>query len=105
MVDKLRSGRPVTASSSKMVTGLKFSLGSLRTFVKSDLGLSSFKTKASSFPFSTNSSKETSKKQKISKRYDTVRLEKVVIDKKLCTIEEALNRQNDRIVTVSLFYP
>ena len=112
IVDKPRSGRPVTATTNKlrkvvrsrvqrnprrsmrkMASELKISPGSLRTIVKRDLGLSSFKRKQVHFLSELIRKKRLTRSKGLIKRYATVGLDKVVFsDEKLFTIEEALNR-------------
>ena len=118
VVNKPRSG-PVTATSKrikcvvrsriwrnprrsqrKMASDLKISPGSLRTIVKRDLGLSSFKRRQVHFLSQSIQVKRIARSKGLLNRYATVGLEKVVFsDEKLFTVEEALNKQNDRILS------
>ena len=86
-----------------MASELKISPRSLRTIVKRDLGLSSLKRKQLHYLSELIRKKRLTRSKGLIKRYATVGLDKVVFsDEKLFTIEEALNRQNDRILSRSI---
>ena len=119
--DKPRSGRPVTATTRemksavrsrvwrnprrsvrKMALELKISRGSLRRIVNRDLGLSSFKRKRVHFLTDKIRAKRLSRSKGLLTRFANQGLEKVLFsDEKLFTVEEASNRQNDRILSTS----
>ena len=117
--DKPRSGRPVTVTTRqmrsvvrsrvwrnprrsvrKMALELKISRGSIRRIVNRDLGLSSFKRKQAHFLTETIKAKRLSRSKGLLTRFANQGLEKVLFsDEKLFTVEEASNRQNDRILS------
>lgn len=117
--DKPRSGRPVTVTTTrmknivrsriwrnprrsmrKMASDLKISQGSLRNIVKRDLGLSSFKRRRVHFLSQAVQKKRLSRSKGLLTRYASVGLDNILFtDEKLFTVEEASNRQNDRILS------
>ncbi|KAI6650840.1 Transposase [Oopsacas minuta] len=121
VMDRARTGRPVSITTvkmrkvvrsrvwrnpqrsiRKMAKELKISRGSLQTIVKRDLGLSSFKKRKVHFLSDKIKTKRLSRSKVLHTRFAAQGLDRVLFsDKKLFTVEQAFNRQNDRILSKS----
>ena len=121
VMDRARTGRPVSITTvkmrkvvrsrvwrnpqrsiRKMAKELKISRGSLQTIVKRDLGLSSFKKRKVHFLSDKIKTKRLSRSKVLHTRFAAQGLDQVLFsDEKLFTVEQAFNRQNDRILSSS----
>ena len=118
LLDRPRSGRPVSVSTVRMRKGrvlqnprrsvrkmakeLKISRGSLQNIVKKDLGLSSYKRRKVHFLTKSMKVKRLSRSKCLLSRFATHGLDQVLFsDEKLFTIEEVSDSQNDRILSSS----
>ncbi|KAI6646051.1 hypothetical protein LOD99_9499 [Oopsacas minuta] len=84
-----------------MTLELKFLLESLRTIVKKDLGMFSFKRKPVNFLSQSIQGKRLARSRGFLNRYATVSLDKVVFsDEKWFTVEEALTNKGLNFITM-----
>ena len=119
--DRQRSGRPTSATTTqkikvirsriqrnpqrsmrKMALELKIPRESVRTIVKSDLGLFPYKKRKVHFISAQIKIKMLARKALLA-RFASFGLDEILFsDEKLFTVEQAYNRQNDRILSSSL---
>ena len=120
--DRQRSGRPTSATTTqkrkvirsriqrnpqrsmrKMALELNISRESVRTIVKSDLGLFPYKKRKVHFISAQIKIKRLARSKALLARFASFGLDEILFsDEKLFTVEQAYNRQNDRILSSSL---